>query len=250
MEVHSSEEHKQNAETTPHHSHETKSAADVEPRSDKFWKITTVVLIIILAIVAFKDNFNRDTITGGSAAELPAAPDAAEANVGIDDDYVYGKENAPVTIIEFSDYQCPYCGRFYQQTLPQIKKDYVEKGKVKMVFRDFPLSFHPEAEPAAIAANCAGEQGKYYEMHDKLFENQGSLSAANYKKWAQEIGLDVKKWESCLKDPKQRAEIVKDLNDGTVAGVQGTPAFFINGKLLSGAQPYSAFAQVIEAELR
>ena len=123
------------------------------------------------------------------------------------------------------------------------------EGKVKMVFRDFPLSFHDRAIPAAVAANCAGEQGKYLEMHDEMMSNQRALSESDLKGYATKISLDIPKWETCLKDPKQEAEVKKDMDDGAVAGVSGTPAFFINGIMLSGALPFERFKEVIDKEL-
>jgi len=189
----------------------------------------------------------------GAAAQQQQAPSQPSAPVrkavGPDDDPSKGDENAPVTIIEFSDYQCPFCSRFYSQTLPQIQKKYIDTGKVRFVYRDFPLSIHPQAVPAAIAANCAGEQGKYWEYHNKIFDNQRSLSESNYLQWAEDLGLDKNAFATCLKDPKQKAEVQKDFADGSAAGVSGTPAFFINGRLVSGAQPFSVFEQAIEAEL-
>ena len=176
-------------------------------------------------------------------------PSPSAVKVSIDDDAVLGDENAKVTMIEFSDYECPFCGRHFEQTYPQIKKEYIDTGKVKLVFRDFPLSFHPQAQKAAEAAECAGEQGKYFEMHDKLYSNQESLSVDNYKKWAKEIGLDTAKFNDCLDSGKMASEIAKDMADGTSYGVKGTPGFFINGKPVSGAQPFSVFKQAIDAEL-
>ena len=233
------------------------SSVAIGSSSDKFWKISTVVLIVLLAFFAFRSGFGGDKVTGaavanpsaGAGGDLPVPSVAVDMKELVDDDHALGDSNAPVTIVEFSDYQCPFCGRFYTQTLGQIKSKYIDTGKVRLVFRDFPLSFHPEAEPSALAANCAGEQGKYYEFHDKVFENQASLSSASRKQWASEIGLDVAKWEKYQSDPDQLAEVRKDFQDGQAVGVQGTPAFFINGKLISGAQPYSVFEQIIEAEL-
>ena len=184
---------------------------------------------------------------------MPTEPSQVTASV--DDDAVLGDKDAPVTIIEFSDYQCPFCGRHFTQTYPQIKSEYIDTGKVKIVFRDFPLtSIHPQAQGAAEAAECirdaAGGKGKgdaaYYKMHDKMFENQQSLSTDNEIAWAKELGYDIK---SCLSSGKFKAEVQKDTSDAQAAGGQGTPYFVINGKPLSGAQPFSAFQQIIEAEL-
>ncbi|MDP7506413.1 MAG: thioredoxin domain-containing protein [Candidatus Woesearchaeota archaeon] len=167
----------------------------------------------------------------------------------MDDDEVKGDPDAPVTLIEFSDYECPYCAKFALQTLLQIEEKYVKTGKVRLVFRDFPLGFHRNAQKAAEAAECAGEQGMYYEYHDKLFENQESLGIANFKTWAGELDLDIETFNECLDNGEQADEVKKDLQDGQIAGVSGTPAFFINGKFVSGAQPFEVFEQIIESEL-
>ena len=228
------------------------------------WKGVSGILGILLVLSIFTGGFglSSDSPTG-AAAVAPTPSKAAQPTPSIpsaratdmktlaDDDPFLGNEDALVTIIEFSDYECPFCERFYRQTLPSIKSTYIETGKVKFVYRDFPLGFHSQAEPAAIAANCAGEQGKYFQFHDKIFDNGGAggKSNADYKKWAQEIGLDVPKWEKCTNDPAQKQEIQKDISDGSAAGISGTPGFIINGKLVSGAQPFSVFQQIIEAEL-
>ena len=156
---------------------------------------------------------------------------------------------APVTIIEFSDYECPFCGKYFQQTYPQIVKEYVDTGKVKIVFRDFPLSFHANAQKAGEAAECAGEQRKYWEMHDKLFKNQNALEINSLKRYAKELGLNTKTFDDCLDSGKMASEVQKDFEDGQDAGVSGTPAFFINGIPLTGAQPFEAFKQIIEQEI-
>jgi|SRR3989338_1249037 len=237
------------------------------------WIIALAVIqVILLAVVAFqlydigkKSEESKQSLasinafftlvkeqtqpTGNDAQpSQPSAPSRVEGDLK-DDDVVQGDANAPVTIVEFSDFQCPYCGRNFEQTYPQIKKLYIDTGKVKYVMRDFPLNVHPEAQKAAEAAGCAEEQGKFWEMHDKLFSNQQDLSVANEKTWAQEIGLDTKKFGECLDSGKRAAEVQKDIQDGQAYGVSGTPAFFINGVPLVGAQPFAAFQQVIEQEL-
>ncbi len=196
--------------------------------------------------------------------QKPEAQDTGEqfptANFAIskivDDDAALGEADAPVTIVEFSDYQCPFCEKFYAQTLPDIKKNYIDTGKVRLIYRDFPLGFHPEAQKAAEAAECAGKQGKYYEMHDKLFTNRASLSVSNYKKWAKEIGVDTNTFDACIDSGETAAEVAQDEQDGASFGIQGTPGFFIGKtsgssvQLISGAYPYAAFEQVIEAALK
>lgn len=182
-------------------------------------------------------------------AEANGGANEVKLDVSADGDPVLGDENAPVTIIEFSDFQCPYCKKGYE-TMELVKKDYIDSGKVKLVFRDFPLSFHPEAESAALAAECAYEQGKFWEYHSLLFENQAELSKENYKNWAQDLGLDTVKFNDCFDSKKYLDEVQADLADGQKYGVSGTPAFFVNGKLISGAQPYEVFKFEIETALK
>ena len=175
------------------------------------------------------------------------------AKINIEGAPYKGNENAPVIMVEYSDYECPFCGKFYAETLPQIESEYITSGKVKLVYKDFPLSFHPNAQKAAEAARCAGEQkgnDGYWAMHDKIFENQQALSIGSFRQWANEIGLNIQQFDSCLQSGKMAALVKKDMDEGQRDGVQGTPAFFINGRLISGAQPFSAFQQAIESELR
>jgi protein-disulfide isomerase len=157
-----------------------------------------------------------------------------------------GGKQAPVTIIEFSDYQCPFCKRA-EDVVDQVMKAYGDK--VKVVFRDYPLPMHPEARLAHEAANCANAQGKFWDYHRKLFANQSALSEANLKTYAKEVGLDQAKFDECLAKKQFKAAVDKDLEDGAKVGINGTPAFFINGRMLSGAQPFEKFKEVIDEEL-
>lgn len=163
-----------------------------------------------------------------------------------------GNANATVTIVEFSDYECPFCGRFYTDVYQQLEKDYIETGKVKLFFKDFPLSFHPNAQKAAEAARCVrdqkGDEG-YFKMHDLLFENQQSLSVENEKKWARTLGVDGATLDGCLDSGKHAKAVQDDLAYGQTLGVSGTPTSFINGQEIVGAQPYSVVKQLIDAEL-
>jgi len=156
-----------------------------------------------------------------------------------------GGAKAPVTIIEFSDYQCPFCGRA-EGVVDEVMKHY--GNKVRLVYRDFPLPMHPQARPASEAANCANAQGKFWEYHAKLFHGDG-LEPEKLKTYADQVGLDRKKFDDCLEKKPFKAEIDKDVKDGEKAGVNGTPAFFINGRMLSGAQPFEKFKEVIDDEL-
>ena len=199
----------------------------------------------------------------GSDRDSTASPQEAQGlgtekvEVSADDDAFLGEENAPVTVIEFSDFQCPFCRSFFNDTLPKLKSEYIDKGLVRLVYRDFPLEFHEMAQKYAEAAECAGDQGKFFEMHDKIFgeqaqEGEGTISGItndDVKKWAREIGLEGSDFDQCLDSDKFAEEVQKDFSDGSTAGVKGTPTFFINGTPLEGAQPFESFKAVIDAEL-
>ncbi len=227
---------------------------------DSFQKIIltiNIIQVLLLFLVAYQMSSFNDLIKAPAADGQNTIPDNAPAGAGnninlqqlTEDDDVKGSANAPVTIVEFSDYECPYCRRFATETLPQIILKYVDTGKAKLIFRDFPLSFHQNAQKAAEAAECAGDQGKYYEMHDKLFGNGVAGGVGAFKQYAIELGLDTSEFSQCLDSGKAAAEISRDFNDGQNLGVTGTPAFFINDKVVVGAQPFSVFEQIIEQEL-
>ena len=222
------------------------------------WRFGTFLFAVLFIISLFTGGFGIGSDSGsGYAAPSPstgaASPPTRTANVDdldLNDNYFKGSRNAKVTIVEFSDFQCPFCGRFYSETLSQIEQNYINNNKVKFVYADFPLeSIHPNAFPAALAARCAGEQDKFWEFHDKLFENQALLSESNYKQWAQELGLDTDKFNSCFDSKKYENQIRDDFQDGSSQGISGTPGFIINNQLVSGAQPYQVFEQAIEAAL-
>jgi protein-disulfide isomerase len=158
-----------------------------------------------------------------------------------------GPANAPITIVEFSDFQCTYCQRVVN-VLEQILERYPHK--VKIAFRDFPIvNIHPQAERAAEAAHCAGEQGKFWEYHDLLFEKQDTIPVTNFAEHAKTLGLEVTVFQSCIDERKYQQKVERNYAAGVKAGVFGTPAFFINGRPLSGAQPLEAFKAVIDEEL-
>ncbi|HUU35864.1 MAG TPA: thioredoxin domain-containing protein [Vicinamibacterales bacterium] len=163
-----------------------------------------------------------------------------------DHDPARGPENAPVTIVEFSEYQCPFCGRV-TPTLKALEQKYA--GKVRVVFKDFPLPNHLQAAKAAEAAHCAGDQGKYWELHDRLFANQQQLQIADLKKHAAAIGLDQAKFDQCLDAGTHAADVQADVDLGAEMGVQSTPTLYINGRIVTGAQPAAVFEQIIDDEL-
>lgn len=166
---------------------------------------------------------------------------------------VLGSVDARVVMIEYSDYQCPYCSRYKQETFPRIKEAYIDTGLMRYVFKDFPLSFHAQAHSAAQAARCAGDQGDYWGMHDLLFRNQAGWSRAAalqaFQEYAGQLGLDVPGLTSCLQEEVYAAAVDRDLQEGLSLGVSGTPAFFVGGRFISGAQPYEVFQQAIESAL-
>jgi protein-disulfide isomerase len=182
------------------------------------------------------------------AAATPTPLPAVVENVSIDDDPIMGPVDAPVTIVEFSDFQCPYCEQAASSVLPQIFQQYPDE--VRLVYRDFPLTqIHPQALPAALAAECADDQGKFWEYHDLLFANQSALDDASLEAYAAQIGLDQAVFDQCYTSQEHLDEIRHDYEDGLTYGVSGTPAFFVNGIRIVGAQPLAVFQQAIEQAL-
>jgi protein-disulfide isomerase len=190
-------------------------------------------------------NANANTNTAAAAA--PTAPTEPVDVTVAKDDWIRGNKNAKVTLVEFSDFQCPYCSQF-NPTVEQVRKDYPDT--VRIVFKHYPLtSIHPMAQKAAEAAECAGAQNKFWEMHDKLFTNQTSLSLENYKTWAKDLGLNQSKFNTCLDESTTAAKVAADQKYGDSVGVSGTPTSFVNGYAVQGAQGYDVVKAKIDAEL-
>jgi len=170
---------------------------------------------------------------------------------------VLGAPDAPVTVVEFTDYQCPYCRRFTQTTFPLLKRDYIDTGKIRWVVRDLPLAFHKNARKAGQSVHCANEQGKFWEMRDMLFKNSANLENEHLQNYAEQLGLDVTAFDSCLASDRYLQEMDKDSAEAKRVGITGTPSFVIgkpkgdklSGKLVVGAQPLKAFASAIDGEL-
>jgi len=239
--------------------------------------IGLIVAVGVAAFIAgtFSSNLNSNQISEEDLEEaiaklelkllqnqLPTEQSKLVMKISADNDPVIGNPDAPITIIEFSDFQCPFCARFYSQTLPLIYEEYIDQGKVKLVFRDFPIqSIHPNAVPAAVASECANEQGKFKEMHDILFDNQNEWNNQEtvdalslFSQYATEIQLEQETFDSCLTSGKYIEEIQKDLVDGQNYGVTGTPGFFVGNDQIGyvqikGAQPFDIFKKVIDAQL-
>lgn len=182
-----------------------------------------------------------------SRPSRPSRPDPArEYEVELGAAPTKGPANAPVTIVEFSDFQCPFCKRV-TPTLAQIEETYGDK--VRIAFKHMPLSIHPQAPQAHAAAEAAARQGKFWEMHDKIFENQRDLSVATLEAHAQAIGLDMDQYRKDVADPEVKKRLDEDMRQASELNVTGTPSFFINGRFLSGAQPFGNFKQAIDAAL-
>jgi protein-disulfide isomerase len=207
---------------------------------------------------AAQEAMQKD-ITAIKERLIPKPPPPFQgADISIQGDPAMGNKDAKVTMVEFTDYQCPFCGRAFQQTYPPVVAEYVKTGKVRYVIHDYPLQqLHPNAFKAAEAARCAGDQGKYWEMHDKLFGDQKALDEKGLTASAQALGLDMKQFQQCLDTGKYKAEIESEIKVGASLGVTGTPSFFLGlsgkdpnkfraTKKIGGALPYAAFKKAID----
>ena len=189
-----------------------------------------------------------------AGAERP--PDE-KVRVDLTDVNVLGRADAPVTLVEFTDLECPYCRAFHVGAFERLKREYIDTGKVRFVSRDFPLDFHPNARPAAMAVRCAGEQGKFWEMRHAVTLNATKLGRPTYDRLAGELGLDAGRFSACLADDRHTAAIERDIAEGTKAGVTGTPSFVlgpttpgsVEGLRIVGAQPFPLFEARIKALL-
>jgi len=191
----------------------------------------------------------------GGAQQRPARP--TTATVAISNKPVMGSDSAPVTVVEFADYQCPYCLRFTKTTFPYLKRDYIDTGKVRWVALNLPLPFHKDARKAAQAAHCAGEQGKFWEMREQLFMNPQQLAAEQLPGHAASVGVDVKAFNACLASDRHLDEIDQDAKDASAVRLTGTPSFIIGrtasdkitGQVVIGAQPLNIFNAAIKKAL-
>lgn len=192
-----------------------------------------------------------------SSSKNPASNPPAKTRLvppTVDGAPVLGAAGAQVTIVEFADFQCPFCGRFFRETLPKIKDNYIATGKVKFFLNDFAF-LGPESGRAAEAAKCAADQGKFWEYHDYLYshqsgENEGAFGDDHLKQFAQVVGLKQQDFGTCLDSQKYQQAVRDETRRGQASGVSGTPTFFINGQKLVGAQPYEVFAQAIDSALK
>lgn len=247
------------------------------PLSGKLVPILTAVLVVAAFFVGSlytkvqmleKGEVQSQGAINNQQPAADAQPQQPTKGVAsVDDDPVLGDKNAPITIIEFSDYECPFCKRHFDETLPQLIKNYVDTGKAKIVYRDLPLPFHdPMATKEAVAANCAREQGgdsKYFQYHDEIFtrtiSNGNGLSEADLTTIATDLGLNLNSFNNCLTNLAQEEEVKKDVADAGKAGATGTPTFVIgksttsgeiDGDLVVGAQPYGVFQAIMDPLLQ
>lgn len=228
------------------------------------WFVATVGLAGIIVGYAIAGGIGDILPSGAGTPVLPGAeanlpPPPVYDPATVDDDAVLGQADAPVTIIEFTDYQCPFCSRHYEQTFGAIKSAYIDTGKVKYVVRDFALSFHPHAQKASESTECADDQDAFWEMHSVIFSKQQEWSSVAdavplFKQYAADLGLNAATFASCLDNGTYEEEVMKDMTDGQTAGVGGTPAFWVvgpdgTGELIEGAFPYATFQEAIERYL-
>jgi len=212
--------------------------------------VATVAVALAFFFAGFFVHDWLDEERGLSPSQPAVQPLGAliVGNVSANDDPALGLEGAPLTIIQFSDYQCPFSKSYFDETEGLILSNYGDQ--VRYVFRDFPLvTIHPQAQKAAEAAQCAFDQGRFWQYHDMLFKYQNALEVADLKAYAAALGLDESAFNLCLDSSEYAQEVEKDIEDGQSYGVLGSPTFFINGRKVAGALPYSTFKTVIEEEL-
>ncbi len=227
------------------------------PKLPKFNSNLFLPISILIAAVLISGTilYSKNNSTPQPGQPTPGAKAKVDIKIS-PEDHVLGNEDAKVTIVEFSDFQCPFCRSFWKDTLSQIRTEYIDTGKAKLVYKHFPLDFHPSAKIAAQASECASEQSKFWEMHDKIYAEQEKLgtgtvqfTAKDLKKWAVQIGLEAKAFNACLDSGKYAARVDSDAAYGAQLGVSGTPSFFVNGQLTVGAQPFATFKALIDTEL-
>jgi len=244
-------------------------------------RIFRALVLTVIALLGMASSVVAQTITTQQADEIikelrllrqaverlqvppapqPQAPQAPPEIVQIKNvsGYMLGRPDAPLTMVEFTDLQCPFCNRFAITTFDQLKKDYIDTGKVRFISRDFPLDFHPQAMPAARASRCAGDQGRFWELRGTLVKNASQLSPAYITQQAAALKLDMKQFETCIKGTEYDSAINKDMTEGSGFSVNGTPTFFvgkttaqgIEGFRIVGAQPYAVFQQRLDVLLK
>lgn len=250
-----------------HHQSEESHQPEQPQKKDRFLPISILVAAVVIGGSVVIASFYKGAPTSTGTATGTIAPTAPSPSVSASQvmqlgtrDAILGNANAPVTLIEYGDYQCPFCGEFFSQTQPQIVADYVNTGKVKMVFRDFAF-LGAESTVAANAAQCAEDQNQFWTYHNALYagkvaddakggsEDDGFFSVTELLKLGQQVGLNMTTFTSCVNNNSDANIVAQEKSAATAAGVDATPTVFINGTQVTGAQPYSAFKSVIDAAL-
>lgn len=231
---------------------ETRKNDSITIKKDALWKYSTVVLAVaLILIVSFAIPWKNGNVVKDGTVPAPTVAGPAKqvnAKVTSEDNFLKGNENSEVIIVEYSDFECPFCARAYSDAVAYIKENY-DDNDVAFVYRHLPLGFHQQAMPAAMATECAAEQGKFSEMHDMLFELGVQGGATSFEGFAEQIGLDTEQYKSCVSSGKYESDIQEDVKQASSFGINGTPGFLVNGKLISGACPSSTFDQAIQAEM-
>lgn len=228
------------------------------------WQLATLLLVGLIvgyglsqwSDVGVQPSTDTSTTIAVTPQNTQEDTEDSIVEVDLDDDMGLGDPNAPVKIVEFSDFQCPYCRKFYNETFSQLKENYIDKNLVYFVYRDFPLAIHSDAPKAAEATECADDQDKGWEMHDLIFEGGGefangtvAIPLESLKLYAEELGLDADGFNECMDSGKYTDEVAADVQDAIQYGVSATPIFFINGRKIVGAQSYSTISSMIESLL-
>lgn len=202
------------------------------------------LFLIAGLLLGFAAGFITARETGGDASASASTSNSGRPTLAAEDRPSRGPSDAPVTIVEFTDYECPYCRRYYRQTYHQLLEEYGDE--IHYVVRNYPLSIHPNARKAAEAAECAHNQDRFWDYHDHLFENADALEPSDLKSYARELGLDGGQFDECLESGAESETVDQDMSTGRRLGIRGTPTFFVNGSPLVGAQPLSAFRSAIQ----
>lgn len=225
-------------------------------RAKNCFRVLLGTTLLLTALTGCALSTKQDVETVSTVGGHGANP--AVARPIVTDPRSLGHDDAPIVIIEFSDYQCPYCGQFHADVLPRLQSEYINTGKVRLIFRDLPLAVHPESVPAAVAAHCAAEQGKFWEMNGALFANHRALGVELYERLAQTLKLDIDKYRSCVRNPLSGKSVQMDVQQARRHSLKSTPSFifgrFENGRIAilrtaSGFADYETFAREIDSLL-
>lgn len=217
------------------------------------WQVATaafaVLFLISLATGGFGLNFDGQATNQAAPTGNTGQPSGGSGavDVSLDGANTLGNENADVVLVEYSSMTCPFCGRHHEQTYPRLRENFVDNDQILMVYKHFVRNDVDIL--AANAAECAGDQGQFFEYVDIVFANQQQINPNNLESWAQELNLDMDEWRSCQQNEEYRSKVLADTQEGQSNGIRGTPGFLLNGELISGAQPYNTFASAIESEL-